>query len=46
MLSYMQYRDIIDIKIIDKLKHLQHMQDLKFNTKFLDDLAYILKQGL
>ena len=40
------YRDSVDTKIIDKLKHLQYVQDLKFNTKFLEDLAYILKQGL
>lgn len=40
------YKDAVDPKIVEKLQHLQHAANIIFNAKFLDDLAYMIKQGL
>lgn len=40
------YKDAVDPQILDKLQHLQHDAGITFNTKFLDDLAYMIKEGL
>lgn len=39
------YKETVDPKIIDKLQHLNHVAELTFNTKFILDLANMIKQG-
>jgi hypothetical protein len=40
------YKDTVDPKIIDKLQHLNHNAGITFNSKFLLDLAFRIKQDL
>jgi hypothetical protein len=40
------YKDTVDPKIIEKLQHLQHTANITFNSKFLEDLASMIKHGI